>query len=66
MSGARPDGCAQRLPEDPGPWGQRALLGRDQWEADALRDMARDYVVEHSADDDAVLVVDKKGHSEAG
>src|SRR5450432_838197 len=23
---------------DPGPWRQQALLGRDQWEADALRD----------------------------
>ena len=23
---------------DPGPWRQQALLGRDRWEADALRD----------------------------
>ena len=36
---------------DPGPWRQQALLGRDQWEADALRDMVRDYVVEHLADE---------------
>ena len=43
--------------EYPGPWRQQALLGRDQWEADALRDMVRDYVVEHLADDDAVLVI---------
>ncbi len=43
---------------DPGPWRQQALLGRDRWEADALRDIVRDYVVEHLADDDAVLVID--------
>src|ERR1700757_1003141 len=24
---------------DPGPWRQQALLGRDRWDADALRDM---------------------------
>ena len=27
---------------DPGPWRQQAVLGRSHWEADALRDMARD------------------------
>jgi SRSO17 transposase len=43
---------------DPGPWRQQALLGRDRWEADALRDIVRSYVVEHLADDDAVLVID--------
>src|ERR1700679_4013715 len=32
---------------DPGPWRQQALLGRDRWEADALRDVVRDYVIEH-------------------
>src|SRR5687768_14577125 len=26
---------------DPGPWRQQALLGRAQWEADALRDVVR-------------------------
>jgi SRSO17 transposase len=31
---------------DPGPWRQQALLGRDRWEADALRDMVRAYVDE--------------------
>jgi SRSO17 transposase len=31
---------------DPGPWRQQALLGRAQWDADALRDVVRDYVVE--------------------
>ena len=51
---------------DPGPWRQQALLGRDQWEADALRDMVRDYVVEHLADDDAVLVIDETGFLKQG
>jgi SRSO17 transposase len=41
---------------DPGPWRQQALLGRDRWDAEALRDLVREYVVEHLADDDAVLV----------
>jgi SRSO17 transposase len=39
----------------PGPWRQQALLGHDRWDADALRDMVREYVIEHLADDDAVL-----------
>jgi hypothetical protein len=32
---------------DPGPWRQQELLGRDRWNADALRDLVREYVVEH-------------------
>src|ERR1700682_2522041 len=43
---------------DPGPWRQQALLGRGRWNADDLRDMVREYVMEHLADDNAVLVVD--------
>ena len=43
---------------DPGPWRQQAILGRGNWDADALRDIVRDYVVEHLAHDDAVLVID--------
>jgi SRSO17 transposase len=35
---------------DPGPWRQQALLGRNRWDADALRDMVREYVIEHLAD----------------
>src|ERR1700736_6552575 len=31
---------------DPGPWRQQALLGRSRWDADALRELVRDYVVE--------------------
>ena len=31
---------------DPGPWRQQAILGRGQWDADALRDIVRDYALE--------------------
>jgi SRSO17 transposase len=51
---------------DPGPWRQQALLGRDRWEADALRDMVRAYVIEHLADEDAVLVIDETGFLKQG
>ena len=43
---------------DPGPWRQQAVLGRGRWDADMLRDVVRDYVVESLAADDAVLVID--------
>ena len=51
---------------DPGPWRQQAILGRGRWDADALRDIVRGYVVEHLADDDAVLVVDETGFLKQG
>jgi len=51
---------------DPGPWRQQALLGRDRWDADALRDMVCEYVIEHLADDDAVLVIDETGFLKQG
>ena len=51
---------------DPGPWRQQAILGRGRWEADALRDMVRDYVVEHFAAKDAVLVIDETGFLKQG
>ena len=51
---------------DPGPWRQQAILGRGRWEADALRDIVRDYVVESLATDDAVLVVDETGFLKQG
>jgi SRSO17 transposase len=43
---------------DPGPWRQQAILGRGRWQADALRDLVREYAVESLADADAVLVLD--------
>src|SRR5438874_9723363 len=51
---------------DPGPWRQQAVLGRDRWDADALRDLVRGYVIEHLADGDAVLVVDETGFLKQG
>lgn len=35
---------------DPGPWRQQAILGRGHWDADALRDIVRDYALETLAD----------------
>src|ERR671932_564428 len=46
---------------DPGPWRQQAILGRARWDADALRDVVRDYVIETFADPEAVLVLDETG-----
>src|SRR5215211_6188528 len=51
---------------DPGPWRQQALLGRARWDADALRDVVRAYVVEHLAEPEAVLVVDETGFLKQG
>jgi SRSO17 transposase len=51
---------------DPGPWRQQELLGRDRWDADALRDLVRDYVIEQLAHDDAVLVIDETGFLKQG
>jgi SRSO17 transposase len=51
---------------DSGPWRQQALLGRGRWDADALRDIVRDHVIEHLGDDDAVLVIDETGFLKQG
>ena len=51
---------------DPGPWRQQALLGRAHWDADALRDVVRDYALEVLSDDDAVLVIDETGFLKQG
>ena len=51
---------------DPGPWRQQTVLGRGRWDADALRDLARDYVLETLADPDAVLVIDETGFLKQG
>ncbi|MFF3257018.1 IS701 family transposase [Actinacidiphila glaucinigra] len=48
------------------PDGMQHLLHRAKWEADAVRDDVRAYVVEHLADDDAVLVVDETGDLKKG
>lgn len=51
---------------DRGPWRQQALLGRGRWDADALRDIVRDYALETLADADAVLVIDETGFLKQG
>ena len=51
---------------DPGPWRQQALLGRARWNADALRDVVRGYVVETLGEPDAVLVIDETGFLKQG
>src|ERR1044072_3381698 len=61
----RKTGCARRQ-RDPGPWRQQAVLGRNRWDADALRDLVREYVVETLAEPNAVLVVDETGFLKQG
>jgi SRSO17 transposase len=51
---------------DTGPWRQQAILGRRDWDGDALRDIVRDYALETLADDDAVLVIDETGFLKQG
>ena len=51
---------------DRGPWRQQALLGRAQWDADALRDVVRGYAVETLGEPDAVLVIDETGFLKQG
>src|SRR5438034_5952840 len=51
---------------DPGPWRQQAILGRGDWDADALRGIVRDYVIEHLADDEAVRVLAETGFLKQG
>jgi SRSO17 transposase len=51
---------------DPGPWRQQAILGRGRWDADALRDIVRDYALETLADKDAVLIIDETGFLKQG
>src|SRR6185312_383545 len=51
---------------DRDPWRQQAILGRGRWEADALRDIVREYVVAHLADEGAVLVIDETGFLKQG
>src|SRR5262245_54862803 len=48
------------------PYGVQHLLGRAIWDADALRDDLRPYVVEHLGASDAVLVVDETGFLKKG
>ncbi|MER6618691.1 IS701 family transposase [Streptomyces xantholiticus] len=48
------------------PHGMQHLLSRAAWDADAVRDDVREYVVEHLHDEAAVLVVDETGDVKKG
>ena len=51
---------------DLGPWRQQAVLGRSHWDAEALRDMVRDYALETLGSPGAVLVLDETGFLKQG
>jgi SRSO17 transposase len=50
----------------PTPDALQHLLGRARWDAEAVRDDLRGYVVDHFADPDAILVVDETGDVKKG
>ena len=43
-----------------------AILGRGRWDADALRDIVREYALETLAEEGAVLVIDETGFLKQG
>lgn len=51
---------------DRSPDGVQDFLARDRWEADAVREALRDYVVAHLGEPDAVLVLDETGFVKKG
>jgi SRSO17 transposase len=51
---------------DPAPYATQHLLGRADWDADAVREDLRAYVVAHLGDPGAVLVVDETGFVKKG
>src|SRR4029434_10334895 len=51
---------------DPGPWRQQAILGRSHWNADALRDVVRDHVIETLGAPEAVMLIDETGFLKQG
>ncbi len=51
---------------DATPYGFQHLLGRADWDADALRDALRAYIVDHLGDDAAILVLDETGFLKKG
>jgi len=51
---------------DETPYGMQQFLYRARWDADALRDELRQYVVENLGDDDAILIVDETGFLKKG
>ena len=58
------------MAENATPYGIQHLLGRASWDADALREDLREYVIEHLADAESVLesclIVDETGFIKKG
>src|SRR5687768_4292027 len=48
------------------PYGIQHLLGRANWDADAVRDELREYVSEHLSGEGSVLVIDETGFIKKG
>jgi SRSO17 transposase len=61
----RRSGCARRRRAVPAP-GVKAILGRGRWDADALREIVREYALETLAEETAALVVDETGFLKQG
>jgi SRSO17 transposase len=51
---------------EPGPQGVQRLLNAADWDADAVRDDLRAYVIEHLGHDGGVLIVDETGFLKKG
>jgi SRSO17 transposase len=51
---------------EPTPYGFQYLLNRADWDADAVRDELRTYVIQHLADPNGVLVLDETGFVKKG
>jgi SRSO17 transposase len=68
LSGLRRKNCwtIAELAGDATPDGMQHLLAAARWDADAVRDDLRGYVVEHLGSADAVLVVDETGDVKKG
>ena len=68
LSGLRRKNCWTIAEQagDATPDGMQHLLAAARWDADAVRDDVRAYVVEHLGSADAVLVVDETGDVKKG
>ena len=68
LSGLRRKNCwtIAELAGDASPDGMQHLLAAARWDADAVRDDLRGYVIEHLGSADAVLVVDETGDVKKG
>jgi SRSO17 transposase len=68
LSGLRRKNCwtIAELAGDASPDGMHHLLAAARWDADAVRDDLREYVIEHLGSADAVLVVDETGDVKKG